>query len=285
MLNKIKIRLTIRKVLGLFKFLPNLDKELILSKVLSVNRLYLISNLNQQLSNYELLSYFYYLFQRFVLQKPIAYITKSKFFYGLEFYIDKRVLVPRPETELMVEEILKTINYYAEPITLVDVGTGSGIIPISVYLNTKKYLKVLAIDKYQQALMVFKKNLIKFNLEGKIKFKQTDLLKGCFFDKSAGLLVFSANLPYLNWWQIITELSLWSEPISALVSRKSGLNLYFKFLKQLKDIKNKKIIFLEIDPQQVFKLKKYIQKEFPKAQIDIIKDLAGWERIIKIICF
>ncbi len=228
---------------------------------------------------------------------PMAYLTGHKEFFGLDFLVNKNVLIPRPDTELMVEEVLKeikTTNYRL--LTIVDIGTGSGCIPISITKtlhNSSPYkgevgggFAVFAIDISPQALTVARKNA-RLN-KTKIKFLQGNLLEP--FSKSYKLkaksyqLIITANLPYLTPKQIKQESSIQHEPRLALVAGLDGLKYYRKLLKQIRlltiDYRLSTIVYLEIDPSQTSSIKSLIKKTLPQAKIEIKKDLAKKDRLV-----
>lgn len=212
--------------------------------------------------------------QQRLKNEPVAYLINNKEFYGLNFYVDKNVLIPRPETEVLVDEIFKHIRIanHESRITICDIGTGSGCIAITL----KKYLpkaKVYASDISKKALAVAKKNARK--LKVKILNKQGDLLKPL---KKIKINIIAANLPYLTPRQMKEE-SIQAEPKLALSGGKDGLDLYKELLNQVKEYAQKPLIFLEIDPRQAMKIRRLIKKKLPQAVIEIKKDLSGRNRI------
>ena len=224
--------------------------------------------------------------------KPLAYITKQKEFFGLNFYVNENVLIPRPETELLVEEVLSELRTQNSELRtiLIDVGTGSGCIPIAILKNLRTYdlgLTTYAVDISKKALRVAKKNATKHNVN--INFLQGNLLSPILNNyellaMNYGLVI-TANLPYLTSEQM-SEPSIQAEPKNALYGGKDGLELYKKLLKQIQYLvaHNLELItlFLEIDPTQTKKIKLLIKKYLPNADIQIKKDLSGLDRVVKI---
>lgn len=226
---------------------------------------------------------------------PLAYLAGHKEFFGLDFLVNIHTLIPRPETELMVEETLRVIlsdnEESLKPPILIDVGTGTGCIPIAIAKKTTN-ITIFASDLSRGALCVAKNNAKKN--EVKIKFLYGDLLKP-FFKKNNNLaiqqfgnskIIITANLPYLTEKQFASELSIQKEPKKALIAdNKNGLSLYKKLLEQIKSLKfSNAIIFLEIDPSQNVDIKKIIHETIPKAIVEIKNDLAGRDRLVKITC-
>jgi release factor glutamine methyltransferase len=221
---------------------------------------------------------------------PIAYITGQKEFFGLKFYVDKNTLVPRPETELLVESAIneiKNFDFKAEKILIIDVGTGSGCIPVSIFKDISstniKNIVFVASDISKSAVKIAKKNA-KFH-KAKIKFLSGDLLKPTFslFKNEWDKIIITANLPYLTKEQYKKSSSIQREPYLALVAQKNGIALYEKLILQIKKyISCKDIVcFFEVDPSQMKKMKKLISYNFPKAKVQIKKDLVGHDRVVK----
>jgi len=216
---------------------------------------------------------------------PLAYITKNKEFFNLDFYINENVLVPRPETEIMVEKTIKIINKKEnkQKILLVDVGTGSGCIPISILKNINKKIHTIAIDVSKKALGVVKINIKKHNAD--IELNHGNLLTPIINNKILNNytnLIITANLPYLTEKQFKNELSIQREPKKALIADNDGLELYIQLLKQIQNIQKKYKIninfLLEIDPGQTIKISNLIDNKF---KLKIHKDLAKNSRIIQ----
>lgn len=232
-------------------------------------------------------------FQRFVTDretgKPLAYITGHKEFFGLDFIVNKDVLIPRPETELLVEKAISSIQNFSSETLLLDVGTGSGCIPIALTKTLKEIpLRVFAFDISSKALAIAKKNAQKYF--SAIQFLKSDLLHELLTHASRFPLhlplIITANLPYLTQEQIENEPSIQWEPMNSLVADDSGLALYKKLIQQIHqltlNIKNIPSVscFMEIDPQQATSLTQFIHTVFPEAHIEVTKDLRGDDRIV-----
>ena len=170
---------------------PHLDVELILSKVLNRNREQIILNLNKNLKNTDIMKFKHYLFRRYQ-NEPMAYILGYKYFWKHKFLTNKSVLIPRPDTELIIEETLKYLpNNNSKKI--LDIGTGSGCIVVSLIKERPK-CAATAIDISINAIKVAKTNAKLHQLENKINFINIDIdkLKSYNYD-----LVIS-NPPYIN---------------------------------------------------------------------------------------
>ncbi len=244
-------------------------------------------------------------------REPVAYITRRKEFFGLDFVVNKNVLIPRPETEIIVEEVLKIVgtqNFVSLPrLDLIDVGTGSGCVAISILSaldtrcpRTPGVHSVYALDISREAIKVAEKNAeIILGKNHKIKFVSGDFsetLNNCkdekFFVPMLHNLIITANLPYLsenNYQQTQPEIKNF-EPKIALAASENGLALIKKLLQEIavcRDIlqyvpANKKniFIFLEIDPSQAKDVSEFAKNILPSSKIKIIKDLAGKDRVI-----
>lgn len=219
---------------------------------------------------------------------PLAYLIKSKGFYQLEFFVNKHTLIPRPESEIIIEEFLKRHNKNDEKINIIDLGTGSGCLIISLahVLKNKKNINFYGIDISRQALKVAKKNAKKHKLNKKIKFKTGNLLKPLYkkIKKETAAYYILANLPYLNKEEIESEPSLKMEPRQALDGGKNGLEIYEKLFKQVAQIKKNRdfFLYLEINPWQKDELIEIAKQIFfpTKVSFDFIFDLRGDLRLI-----
>lgn len=222
---------------------------------------------------------------------PLAYILGQKEFFGLNFFVNKYALIPRPETEIMVETAMAEIfNLLDKNIFLIDIGTGSGCVPVSILKNINKTnIRAIAIDNSRQALRTAKKNSKNHNV--KINFLHGDLFlpiinKPKLTANCANMLI-TANLPYLTEKQFASEKSIQYEPKNALVSDNlNGLLLYKKLFEQitsfLPNVNYPINILIEIDPRQSKDAILLANKYFYQAKIEIKKDLSGLDRLVLI---
>ena len=212
--------------------------------------------------------------------EPIAHILGEKEFYGLPFKVTKDTLIPRPETEMIVEKILKL---KPKNKTILDVGTGSGNIIISLAKNLKMKNSFYGIDISASALKIAKQNAKLNKVEKKIKFIRKSLLSG-FKKNELEDSIIIANLPYLSekiYNETLPNVKNF-EPKSALYSPKEGLDHYGKLFSQVKKLGIKTEIILEFSPEQKTSLDKLVKKIFPKAKLEFQKDLAKKWRILEI---
>lgn len=283
----------------------SLDAEVLLSFALNKPKTYLITHANKKLSKKYIQTYIRLLNQR-TKGKPVAYLTGHKEFFGLDFKVNKNVLIPRPETEELVELAINKItsSSFSRPriLRIVDIGTGSGNIIISIArsmmtkptsrtgrqankrpLRSAKAghaMEYFASDISKQALAVAKKNAKTHKV--KIKFKQGGLMSPW---KKEKLDVIVANLPY-GWkeWKNNTSAEtqgLKFEPQTALFTDNNGLALYEKLFQQLaKRMSKPSMVALEFDPRQKIQIKKLVDKHLPAYDSKIIFDLSGRLRFL-----
>ncbi len=230
-----------------------LDSELLLSKTLNKPREEILVNLDQQINKRSFVVFKKYLQRRFN-NEPVAYILGEKEFWSKKFKVNKDTLIPRPETELMVEEILKI--YKKRKISILDIGTGSGCIILSL-LNVLKDSYGTGIDISKKALFIAKKNAIKHNLINRVKFKNVSLES--YVSNKFDLIV--SNPPYIkkNDIKYLIEDIKKFEPRMALDGGNDGLDLIKKVIyKSKKILKLKGILALEIGNGQVKKVSKIL---------------------------
>lgn len=219
---------------------PRLDAQLLLCKVTKLNKAALLAHgddyLNQK--NQDQLQT---LLKRRINHEPMAYILENQEFYGRDFAVNSNVLIPRPETETLISEIIELANNSTD--SLLDVGTGSGAIAITAKLELPK-LKITATDISEEALAIAKQNAQKFGAN--VAFYQDDLLAKC--NKKYDFIV--ANLPYVSPdWQRSPETDY--EPAKALFAKDNGLDLIKQLIAQSRaHLTNYAYVILESDPCQ-----------------------------------
>lgn len=267
--------------------LGRFESEVLLAHVLKKDRTWLHAHDTDPVTTPKV-TRFTSLVTRRVKREPIAYILGEKDFYGHPFIVDRRVLIPRPESEMLVELVAQKLFPEPNSNDLVwDVGTGSGAIAISV---AKKITprKVLATDISTKALTVAKKNAQRLKTKN-IQFLKANLLAPTIirlFERIRdGRLVIVANLPYLpdaDKKRLDLDVVKY-EPGSALFSGRDGLKLIEKFLRQLASFDiHFSSAFFEYDPPQTKKLRALAKSLFPKAKLKVHKDLAKRDRVFEI---
>ena len=228
---------------------------------------------------------------------PLAYLTGQQEFYGLNFKVNKNVMVPRPETEMMVDKIIDIFKKEANDDSeisnplIIDIGTGSGAIIIGLASELKRLMsfefkstEFKAIDISIAALKVARNNAQLNGLNKTIKFYCGNLLDPVKKFLSGRNLIIAANLPYLTLKQVKGSPSISREPKLALVAGADGLKYYRELFKQLADLKYKTLtLFCEIDPNQNELIVLLAKDYFLGGKLEIIKDLAGLDRFLKIV--
>ncbi|MEA1925883.1 MAG: peptide chain release factor N(5)-glutamine methyltransferase [Patescibacteria group bacterium] len=221
---------------------------------------------------------------------PIAYITGNKEFFGIDFSVNAGVLIPRPETEMLVEKGIELASEHTHS-AVVDIGTGSGCVIISIARALEDQLQLnnynlFGIDISFEALETARQNSRKSGLEDDIIFLKGDLLKS-FFEQQKNCigepLIILANLPYLstNIYQRLPRDIRCYEPKTALISHgDDGLDLYRRFFTQIRDFRQSDTsICFEFSPEQKEELEKIINDRLPFAKTSFQKDLSGRWRI------
>jgi len=236
---------------------PALDTEILLCSAIHKSRAFLFTHPEFELSDKQLKK-FKLMIQRRLNREPIAYITNKKEFYGREFYVDKSVLIPRPKTEAIIENsklkitnLIKIKNYKLK-ISVIDIGTGSGCIIITLAKKlANRNINFIGIDISADALEVAKKNAKKHKVNHLIKFYQgnllTPILNHQFPISNFQFLIIIANLPYITpkkYQTLQPEITKY-EPKTALLTPNNDPNYYYKKLdnqiKKLKKITSAKI--------------------------------------------
>lgn len=241
-----------------------LDAELILAFVLGKTRSYILSHTELTINRLQEKRYTSLILQRAKFL-PVAYILGYKEFYGLKFKVTKDTLVPRPESELLVEEAIKVAHKQS---IIIDIGTGSGCLIISIIKNTG--LKGFGLDISSKALVAAKQNAQDNKVNKNIKFLKSNLLSNLKISNNKSLVIL-ANLPYLKKSEM-KEKSISREPKNALYGGVDGLIYYKKLAKQLKNYSNYTLL-CEINPGQ----KNGFKKLFPKSTF--MTDFSGKIRL------
>lgn len=207
--------------------------------------------------------------------EPVQYIVGNVDFYGYILNVNKDVLIPRRETEELVEEVIKRSKLFNNP-TIIDIGTGSGAIAISLLKELNCH--VYASDISNKALMVAKENAIKNNAN--ITFLQGDMLKP-FIDKKIKVDIIVSNPPYIKENEEIEDIVKNNEPNIALYAKNNGLEFYESILKDANRVlKEKYLIAFEIGKTQGKGIKLLAHKYLGNVKVEIKKDLSLNDRFI-----
>ena len=244
--------------------------KILISFITGIKKDILINYEDVEILDNKLEMYIYNL-NKIIKGLPIQYITKKQEFMGLDFFVDENVLIPQPDTEILVEEVLKISKLFNKKINILDLCTGSGSIAVSL----AKYIKdvnIIATDISESAIKIAEKNAINNNVENKIKFAVSDMFKN--IENKFDIIV--SNPPYIETKEI-EKLSkeVKNEPIIALDGGNDGI----KYYKIIADNYNKFLniggyLLLEIGYNQG----ESVSKLFKNSEIK--KDLSGNNRVI-----
>lgn len=255
-----------------------LDSQLLLGKVLGKDKLYLMINNNEIVSE-ENKKEFLELISKRMEYMPIRYILGEIDFMGLDFYVEKGVLIPRSDTEVLVEEVLRMINE-DESLDICDLCSGSGAIGISLAYYRKK-INVDLIDYYDVPEKISKKNILRNCLEDRVKFIKSDLLNESIKLKKQYDIIVS-NPPYIREEEIDNLMNDVKdyEPKTALSGGKSGLDFYERIVEESKNVLKKNgILAFEIGHDQGEEVSELMKVNSYK-EVRIIKDLASLDRVV-----
>jgi len=270
---------------------PILDSEILLASALKQPKHFLFAHLNDTVP-IDQADKFRDSIHRRLKHEPVAYIIGRKAFYGRDFFVNQYVLVPRPETETLIEEAIEISKQAKGETWFVDIGVGSGTIGVTLAAETK--LPVIATDISSRVISVAKKNAETHEVSDLIDFQ-----KGNAFEPIAKLfekvevqkscpknMIICANLPYLKtkqWEDAQKEVSQW-EPKEALEAGADGLDDYWTLFRQLaqarKRLPQNLVVLIEIDPSQIDPIYDLIKKSFPQAELETKKDLNGLDRVV-----
>ena len=261
---------------------PRLTIELLLAHVLQKKRLQLYLEFERELDE-KTLGTLRELVKRRVAGEPLQYITGETDFFGFKLAVDKRVLIPRPETELLVETVLERLKpkegEAARPWQIVDIGTGSGCIAIALAKRLPE-AQITAVDISPEALAVAQANAIRNGVEKNIRFLEGDLLSNLPDSLIADAVV--SNPPYIASGDLAglpREVKDF-EPVRALVAGGDGLEVYGRLATSVRrHLSPSGFVALEMGAGQRVAVEAiFVSADFTVAQVE--KDLQGHERVI-----
>lgn len=210
---------------------------------------------------------------------PVQYLIGSCEFYGRRFKVSEDTLIPRPETEELVEMICQENENDSK--LMVDIGTGTGIIGISLKLEKPSW-EVVALDISSGALNVAEENAVL--LDASVNFIESDVLS--HFKHSSPIDILVSNPPYISYdeWEVMDQSVREFEPKTALFAENNGLAIYQKIAVEAKEClaENGKI-YLEIGYLQGKQVAAIFQEQFPQKKVEIIQDMSKQDRMIKVI--
>ena len=262
---------------------PHLNAELLIAHVLECSRLDLYLKYDKPLAEKKL-SNIKKLIKSRASHYPIQYLLGSTEFYGISFFVEEGVLIPRPETEILVDAVISYIKESSQNTwSLMDIGTGSGNIPVSIsnsFKDSEKDIHILATDISEIALQLASKNI------DKLKIDNISLLHSDIFDKITGTFdCIISNPPYISekeFKELPKEIKD-HEPREALFAKEDGLEFYDKILQNAgKYLKKDGRIFFEIGAYQKEELSK-LAEQYNYKIIDIKKDYNDFDRVLILI--
>lgn len=256
-----------------------LNAELLLADILKCKRLDLYLSFDKPVKEEEVDSYRAFVKRRGMCE-PLQYILGYVEFYGLTFSVNKDVLIPRQETEILIETVLNEIDKEAQ-LNILDIGTGSGIIAVALAKHLPN-AKIIAVDKSTEALAVAKQNAETHNVAQRITYLQNDVLVSSLpIDEKLDIIV--SNPPYVSlteFHSLQKEISTY-EPDFAVTDFSDGLTFYRKIIEFSKNYLNEKgKIFFELGAGQSAQVKSLFESH-NFSSIQIWKDYANIERVIK----
>jgi release factor glutamine methyltransferase len=256
---------------------PNLDAQILLAHCFDKSRAWILTHPEANLTE----SIYSALLKNIeLLEKgtPLPYVLGDWEFYGLDFTLTPDTLIPRPETELLVEQAINWLDLHPEHQLAVDLGTGSGCIAISI-TKVNPDLTVIATDISYPALKVARKNSVRHKVSDRVFFLQTDLFPP--IARQFDLII--ANMPYIPTQTLDTLKVSKGEPKLALDGGAKGLDLISRVLKESPaHLKPGGIVLIEIESSQGSEALSISRGAFPSAEINLLQDLSGFDRLITI---
>ncbi len=258
---------------------PRRDVEILISRALKLERVQLYLKYDQPLSESEIQNC-RDVIRRRALGEPVAYIVEEKGFYGETYKVGAGVLIPRPETEIIVEEALKFIKLKeVKSPRVLDLGAGTGCIGFSILKNCEA-ASLVSVEKSEAAFNYLKANQNLLGLEERSQLILADVLEFGLEGQKFDVIV--ANPPYISEQDTQTELNVKKfEPHSALFSGADGFQALYSWTQVAKDfLSTPGVMLFEIGYQQGPKLKQHVAGFNQFQRIEILKDLSGLDRIL-----
>jgi len=267
----------INQELGKLSETPTLDAQVLVAHIIGKPRSWVLAHPEITLSE-EQQQNLERALRRLQRGEPLPYVIGHWEFFGLDLYLTPDVLIPRPETELLVERGLTWLRSHPKRRKAVDVGTGCGCIAIALAVNIPD-LRILATDVSPNALVIAKSNAEKHGVIDRTEFTQADLLEGIPgpFD------IICANLPYIPTNKLRKLKVYRREPSLALDGGMGGIEAIDKLLDQgVSRLTSGGCMLLEIEASQGAEVKSLAQAHYPGAHVQVLKDLAGRDRCVEI---
>ncbi len=254
----------------------HLECELLLRQALGISQVQLYLDLDRELSSEEE-DDFWHLIERRLNGEPIAYILGRREFYGLDFRVEPGVFIPRPESELLVEQAVKLAQNQTVP-GIAEIGTGCGAIAIALALNLPQ-AKVYATDISASALKVAQFNCQKHGVADRVRLLQGDMLDP--LPEPVDLVV--ANLPYVREMELSQIGPAGFEPLLALNGGRDGLEKIRQLCQQIGDrLYPQGSLLLEVGQGQARAVTGLLHNLFPSAEVEVVPDLSGIGRVVSL---
>jgi release factor glutamine methyltransferase len=256
---------------------PRLDCELLLMRLLAVDRVHFFSHPEHEITEEQAAA-----FERLVVRRkggePVSYIIGEKEFWSLRFAVTPAVLIPRPETECLLEEALHLYPSPGEGLSICDIGTGSGIIAI-VLAKELPLARIVATDLSAEALSVARRNATFHGVSGRVEFRQADV----FADIAGDFDIICSNPPYIadDRYEMLPEGIRNFEPRGALAAGADGLDIYRKMVEEAKKhLKKGGRLFFEISEEQRNQVTALLREAGVYTDIRCRSDYGGMDRVL-----
>ncbi len=272
---------------------PRLDAELLLAHVLGVNRATILARPDQRLTPKELTLY-RDLVDRRAHREPLAYLVGHREFFGLDFTVNRHVLIPRPETELLVEHALRLARGLGTALRIADVGAGSGAIAVTLAVHLPQAM-VFALDASPEALAIVAENAQRYGVGERVRCLLGDLLAPLVAPGSSRVResadpppggqvdLITANLPYVaagEWRGLAPEIQVY-EPRAALDGGPEGLDLIRRLLATASPhLRPGGAVLVEIGASQGAAVTSLARSHFSAASVRLYQDYAGLDRLV-----
>jgi release factor glutamine methyltransferase len=256
---------------------PQLDAQVLLAHVTGKNRAWVAAHPEFEMDAGKVEP----LLKKLERGEPLPYVLGKWEFFGLEFELTNDVLIPRPETELLVETAITWLKAHPDKRSVVDIGTGSGAIAISIAKHIPD-ARILATDISPDALQVAKRNAKKYQVQGQIEFVECDLLPTLNAERST-FNVICSNLPYIPTETLLSLPIFGREPTLALDGGADGLGIYRRLFKLAPTrLAPQGIMLLEIEATLGMQILSLAYDSFSEVNIHLHKDLAGLDRLLEV---
>jgi release factor glutamine methyltransferase len=255
-----------------------LEAEVLFAHASGIDRSHVLARLHEPLSDADE-RMFSSLLARRIAREPLAYIVGHREFYGIEIICAPGALIPRPETEMLVDLALEEIERRGDGLRIIDVGTGSGAIAVAIAVNAPN-ARMVASDASDDALAIARRNIDAHDVRERVELRHTSLLDGAGVND-----VMVANLPYVSareWDDLEPEIRE-HEPRTSLVGGERGTEAIESLIRQAPGhLAPNGVLAAEIGETQAAELLSCARRFFPDARSYVMKDFAGRDRVLVI---